>query len=164
MTYSRSIFLSVVTAVISAQITSAFTATTSSFRTSVGIVHHKKSTLFNGFDDFTQETPENTKERIQEIVDNNPVVVFMKGSKLFPQCGFSNTACQILQSFDLDFHSVDVLADEAIRTGVKDFSEWPTIPQLYVCGEFIGGSDIMIEMYQSGELGEMIEKAKADMV
>jgi len=154
---------------IAAQITSAFTATTSSRICSVGVAHHKKSTtsttsLFSGFDDFTQETPENTKERIQEIVDNNPVVVFMKGSKLFPQCGFSNTACQILQSFDLDFHSVDVLADEAIRTGVKDFSEWPTIPQLYVCGEFIGGSDIMIEMYQSGELGEMIEKAKADMV
>jgi len=69
-----------------------------------------------------------------------------------------------LQSYDIDFHSVDVLSDQAIREGVKDFSMWPTIPQLYVCGEFIGGSDIMIEMYQNGELGEMIEKAKADMV
>lgn len=84
------------------------------------------------FDDFTQETPEDTKERIQELVDNNPVLLFMKGSKLFPQCGFSNTACQILQSYDIDFHSVDVLSDEAIRQGVKDFSMWPTIPQLYV--------------------------------
>eukprot|EP00536_Pseudo-nitzschia_multiseries_P000876 jgi/Psemu1/294200/fgenesh1_pm.11_\ len=116
------------------------------------------------FEDFGQETAEDTQERIQELVDNHPVLLFMKGSKLFPQCGFSNTACQILQSFDIDFHSVDVLSDEAIRSGVKDFSQWPTIPQLYVCGEFIGGSDIMIEMYQNGELGEMIEKAKADMI
>ena len=105
-----------------------------------------------------------TQERIQGLVDDNPVLLFMKGSKLFPQCGFSNTATQILNSYNIDFESVDVLADEEIRQGVKTFSQWPTIPQLYVCGEFIGGSDIMIEMYQSGELGEMIEKAKADMI
>ena len=105
-----------------------------------------------------------TQDKIQALVDDNPVLLFMKGSKLFPQCGFSNSACQILQSYNIDFHSVDVLADEEIRQGVKVFSQWPTIPQLYVCGEFIGGSDIMIEMFQSGELGEMIEKAKADMV
>ncbi len=104
-----------------------------------------------------------TQAKIQSLVDNNPVLLFMKGSKLFPQCGFSNTACQILQSYNIDFESVDVLADEEIRQGVKVFSQWPTIPQLYVCGEFIGGSDIMIEMYQSGELGEMIEVAKAEM-
>lgn len=91
-----------------------------------------------------------TQERIQSLVDDNPVLLFMKGSKLFPQCGFSNTACQILQSYNIDFESVDVLADEDIRQGVKIFSQWPTIPQLYVCGEFVGGSDIMIEMYQSG--------------
>lgn len=115
-------------------------------------------------DDFIQETSETTNERIQEMVDNHPVLLFMKGSKLFPQCGFSNTAVQILQSYDIDFHSIDVLSDEAIRSGVKDFSQWPTIPQLYVAGEFIGGSDIMIELYQTGELGEMIEKAKADMM
>eukprot|EP00565_Helicotheca_tamesis_P009079 CAMPEP_0185728314 /NCGR_PEP_ID=MMETSP1171-20130828/3698_1 /TAXON_ID=374046 /ORGANISM="Helicotheca tamensis, Strain CCMP826" /LENGTH=168 /DNA_ID=CAMNT_0028397005 /DNA_START=51 /DNA_END=557 /DNA_ORIENTATION=+ len=113
---------------------------------------------------FFQETPEATQERIQTLVDEYPVLLFMKGSKIFPQCGFSNTAVQILQTFNIEFHSVDVLADEAIRSGVKDFSQWPTIPQLYVAGEFIGGSDIMIEMYQSGELGEMIEKAKADMM
>jgi len=88
----------------------------------------------------------------------------MKGSKLFPQCGFSNTAVQILNSYGIPFETVDVLADESIRSGVKEFSQWPTIPQLYVAGEFIGGSDIMIEMYQNGELGEMIEKAKADMM
>jgi len=105
-----------------------------------------------------------SQDRIQKLVDDNPVLLFMKGSKLFPQCGFSNTATQILNSYNIDFETVDVLADEDIRQGVKVFSQWPTIPQLYVCGEFIGGSDIMIEMYQSGELGEMIEKAKADMI
>ena len=105
-----------------------------------------------------------TKERIQSLVTKHPVLLFMKGSKLFPQCGFSNTATQILNSFNIDFHTVDVLSDEKIRQGIKEYSNWPTIPQLYVAGEFLGGSDIMIEMYQSGELGEMIEKAKADMV
>lgn len=115
-------------------------------------------------DDFLQETPEVAQQRIKDLVDENPVLLFMKGTQLFPQCGFSSTAVQILNTFGLEFRSVDVLSDEAIRQGVKDFSQWPTIPQLYVCGEFIGGSDIMIEMYQNGELGEMIEKAKADMV
>jgi monothiol glutaredoxin len=105
-----------------------------------------------------------TQVRIAAMVEEYPVVLFMKGNKLFPQCGFSNTATQILGSFGIEFHTVDVLADENIRQGIKIFSEWPTIPQLYVAGEFIGGTDIMIEMYQSGELGEMIEKAKADMV
>jgi monothiol glutaredoxin len=115
-------------------------------------------------EDFVQETPDMTQERIGALVENHPVLLFMKGSKLFPQCGFSNTAVQILNSFNIDFHTVDVLSDSAIRSGVKDFSQWPTIPQLYVAGEFIGGSDIMIEMYQNGELGEMIEKTKADMM
>jgi monothiol glutaredoxin len=124
----------------------------------------QKTHLSMSDDDFIQETSEMTQERIQELVDNHSVLLFMKGSKLFPQCGFSNTACQILQAYDIDFHTVDVLSDEAVRTGVKDFSQWPTIPQLYVAGEFIGGSDIMIELYQNGELGEMIEKARADMI
>eukprot|EP00558_Chaetoceros_sp_UNC1202_P002957 CAMPEP_0197234472 /NCGR_PEP_ID=MMETSP1429-20130617/2216_1 /TAXON_ID=49237 /ORGANISM="Chaetoceros sp., Strain UNC1202" /LENGTH=150 /DNA_ID=CAMNT_0042692891 /DNA_START=99 /DNA_END=551 /DNA_ORIENTATION=- len=115
-------------------------------------------------EEFVQETSEQTKARIQGLVDENAVVLFMKGSKIFPQCGFSSTAVQILNTFNIDFQSVDVLADESVRTGVKQFSDWPTIPQLYVAGEFIGGSDIMIEMYQSGELGEMIEKSRADMM
>jgi monothiol glutaredoxin len=115
-------------------------------------------------DDFTQETPDVIKERINDLITEHPVVLFMKGSKLFPQCGFSNTAIQVLNSYNIPFHTVDVLSDQNIRTGIKEFSQWPTIPQLYVCGEFIGGSDIMIEMYQSGELGEMIEKAKAEMI
>ena len=113
-------------------------------------------------DDFLHETRDNVHERIQELVDSHPLLLFMKGSKLFPQCGFSNTAVQILQAYDVDFHTVDVLSDDAIRQGVKEFSQWPTIPQLYVAGDFIGGSDIMIELYQTGELGEMIEKARAD--
>eukprot|EP00548_Thalassiothrix_antarctica_P008945 CAMPEP_0194135278 /NCGR_PEP_ID=MMETSP0152-20130528/5384_1 /TAXON_ID=1049557 /ORGANISM="Thalassiothrix antarctica, Strain L6-D1" /LENGTH=120 /DNA_ID=CAMNT_0038831451 /DNA_START=221 /DNA_END=583 /DNA_ORIENTATION=- len=115
-------------------------------------------------DDFLQENPADTKERIEALIENHPVLLFMKGNQLFPQCGFSNTAVQILNTCQLDYHSIDVLADSAIRDGVKDFSQWPTIPQLYVAGEFIGGCDIMIEMYQSGELGELIEKAKADMI
>jgi monothiol glutaredoxin len=120
------------------------------------------SSVTAGSRSYMSEEP--TQERIQSLVDDHPVLLFMKGSKLFPQCGFSNTAVQILQSYDIQFHTVDVLADESIRSGVKEFSQWPTIPQLYVAGEFIGGSDIMIEMYQNGELGETIEKAKADMM
>ena len=97
------------------------------------------STALQMSDEFLQESPTDTQERIQALVDNHPVLLFMKGSKIFPQCGFSNTATQILESFKIDFHTVDVLSDEAIRSGVKDFSQWPTIPQLYVCGEFVGG-------------------------
>lgn len=115
-------------------------------------------------DAFVPETEAATQERIKGLVEDHPVLLFMKGSKIFPQCGFSNTAVQILNAYNIEFHTVDVLADESIRSGVKTFSQWPTIPQLYVAGEFIGGSDIMIEMYQNGELGEMIEKAKADMM
>lgn len=112
---------------------------------------------------FEQETPEKTKTRIDEMIKANPVMLFMKGNKMFPQCGFSNTAVQILSTYNIDFETCDVLADEAIRSGIKDYSSWPTIPQLYVAGEFIGGCDIMIEEYQNGNLGETIEKAKADM-
>lgn len=129
-----------------------------------GMTKASSSLTLNMADEYIQESPEQTRERIQQLVDKNPVLLFMKGSKLFPQCGFSNTAVQILNAFGIPFETVDVLADENIRQGVKEFSQWPTIPQLYVAGEFIGGSDIMIEMYQSGELGEMIEKAKADMM
>ena len=85
----------------------------------------------------------------------------MKGNKLSPQCGFSNTACRILDSINIPYETVNVLDDDHIRNGVKVFSSWPTIPQLYVGGEFLGGADIMIEMYQSGELAEVIKVAKA---
>ena len=82
------------------------------------------TTALSMSDDFIQETPEMTKERIEALIENHPVLLFMKGSKLFPQCGFSNTATQILTSYDIDFHTVDVLSDEAIRQGIKDFSQW----------------------------------------
>lgn len=88
--------------------------------------------------------------------ENNTLLVIFRYSSL----DFLSSS----QAYDIDFHTIDVLSDQAVREGVKDFSQWPTIPQLYVAGEFIGGSDIMIELYQTGELGEMIEKAKADMM
>jgi monothiol glutaredoxin len=101
-------------------------------------------------------------ERIRQQVTSNPVVLYMKGSPAFPQCGFSGAAVQMLKACGVDrFYSVDVLADPEIRQGIKDYANWPTIPQLYVNGEFVGGSDIMREMYQSGELQKMLEPAKA---
>ena len=159
----RSLMSIVAVLALTCQVSNAFAPIMSSNMVATS-ARTSSAPLFMSDDDFIQETPEMTKERIQALVDNHSVLLFMKGSKLFPQCGFSNTAVQILQAYDIDFHTVDVLSDEAIRSGVKDFSQWPTIPQLYVAGEFIGGSDIMIELYQTGELGEMIEKARADMI
>jgi monothiol glutaredoxin len=95
-------------------------------------------------------------ERIDGIVKNNDVVLFMKGTPLFPQCGFSSKAIAILDHLGVTYESVDVLQDMEIRAGIKDYSDWPTIPQLYVKGEFLGGSDIMMEMYEAGELQEMV--------
>ena len=94
--------------------------------------------------------------RIDALVKANPVLLFMKGSPLFPQCGFSSRAVAILNHLDVPFESVDVLQDQGIRQGIKAYSDWPTIPQLYVNGEFVGGSDIMMEMYESGELAELL--------
>ena len=94
--------------------------------------------------------------RIGEIVKSNDVVLFMKGTPLFPQCGFSSRAVTILEHLNVPFESVDVLQDPEIRAGIKDYSEWPTIPQLYVKGEFVGGSDIMMEMFKSGELQQLV--------
>ena len=102
-----------------------------------------------------------TKQRIDDLVATSPVFVFMKGNKLMPQCGFSNNVVQILHSLGVAFETFDVLSDGEIRQGIKEYSEWPTIPQVYVNGEFIGGSDILIEMYNSGELREKIEEALA---
>lgn len=101
---------------------------------------------------------EDTNARIRKLVDDNNVVLFMKGTPLFPQCGFSNRAISILTHLGVDFESVDVLQDQEVRQGIKAFSDWPTIPQLYVKGEFIGGSDIMMEMYESGELSQLLEE------
>ncbi|MEO5809674.1 MAG: Grx4 family monothiol glutaredoxin [Sphingomicrobium sp.] len=96
------------------------------------------------------------KQRIDALVQGNEVVLFMKGSPLFPQCGFSSRAIAILDHLGVPYETVDVLADQDIRGGIKDYSDWPTIPQLYVKGEFVGGSDIMMEMFESGELKQLV--------
>ena len=95
--------------------------------------------------------------RIADLVKSNDVMLFMKGTPLFPQCGFSSRAVAILEKLGATFETVDVLADPEIRQGVKAYSDWPTVPQLYVHGEFVGGSDIMMEMFESGELQELIK-------
>jgi monothiol glutaredoxin len=105
-------------------------------------------------------TPE-LQEQIQSIVSQDKIVVFMKGSKLMPQCGFSNNVVQILNSLGVPYSTFDVLEDQNVRQGIKEFSNWPTIPQVYVNGEFLGGSDILIELYQNGELQQMVEVALA---
>ena len=100
----------------------------------------------------------NVQDRIKQTVTGNRVVLYMKGSPQMPQCGFSATAVQILKACGVDdITSVDVLADAEVRQCIKEFAQWPTIPQLYVKGEFVGGSDIMREMYQSGELKKLLE-------
>ena len=99
-------------------------------------------------------------DEIQQIVTKNRIVLFMKGTKSAPQCGFSATVVQILNNFKVDYLDIDVLKDQQIRQGIKDFSDWPTIPQLYIDGEFIGGCDIVREVYQNGQLAELLEKNK----
>jgi monothiol glutaredoxin len=99
-----------------------------------------------------------TMTRIAQIVSTNDVTLFMKGTALFPQCGFSSKAVAILDHLGVTYETVDVLQDPEVRQGIKAFSDWPTIPQLYVKGEFIGGSDIMMEMYEAGELAELMEE------
>ena len=102
-----------------------------------------------------------TRDRIENLINSSPIMVFMKGTKLMPQCGFSNNVVQILNSLGMKFDTFDVLSDMEIRQGIKDYSNWPTIPQVYVKGEFLGGSDILIEMYNSGQLLEKLEIALA---
>jgi monothiol glutaredoxin len=101
-----------------------------------------------------------TQAVIKEQVTSNPVVLYMKGTPKFPQCGFSNLATQILKACEVNYLAVDVLADQNIREGIKSYANWPTIPQLYVNGEFVGGSDIMRAMYESGELQTLLNAAK----
>ena len=101
-----------------------------------------------------------TNNRISEIVMGHDVVLFMKGTPLFPQCGFSSKAIAILDHLGIEYASVDVLQDADVRQGIKAYSEWPTIPQLYVKGEFVGGSDIMMEMYEAGELHDLMQNAE----
>jgi monothiol glutaredoxin len=99
-----------------------------------------------------------SNSRISDLVTSNDVVLFMKGTPLFPQCGFSSRAISILEHCGVAYESVDVLQDMEIRQGIKSFSDWPTIPQLYVKGEFVGGSDIMMEMFEAGELQQLLDQ------
>lgn len=101
----------------------------------------------------------NIQDFIKDLVESKHVMLFMKGNKFFPQCGFSARAIQLLKGSGADFDTFDVLSDPEVRQGIKDFANWPTIPQLYVGGEFVGGSDIMMELYQSGELAQMVTPA-----
>lgn len=99
---------------------------------------------------------DDSQTRIAEIVKGSDVVLFMKGTPLFPQCGFSSRAIAILDHLGAEYTTVDVLQDQGVRQGIKQYSDWPTIPQLYVKGEFVGGSDIMMEMYEAGELSQLL--------
>ncbi|WP_380874643.1 glutaredoxin [Sphingomonas sp. DBB INV C78] len=101
---------------------------------------------------------DDVQARIADAVNSADVLLFMKGTPLFPQCGFSSRAIAILDHLGVEYATVDVLQDQGIRQGIKQFSDWPTIPQLYVKGEFVGGSDIMMEMYEAGELTELLDQ------
>jgi monothiol glutaredoxin len=105
-------------------------------------------------------TPE-LQARLDSMVNQNKILVFMKGNKLMPQCGFSNNVVQILNTLGVPYETVDVLSDNEIRQGIKEYSNWPTIPQVYINGEFVGGSDVLIELYQQGELQQLVEVALA---
>ena len=101
---------------------------------------------------------ENVKQRIQTEIESNNVVLFMKGTPVFPQCGFSSMVSQVLNHMSVEFKGIDVLTETSLRDGIKIFSDWPTVPQLYVKGEFVGGCDIIREMYESGELKQLFDE------
>ena len=109
------------------------------------------------------QTPNAVFERIQQDLSDNSVVLFMKGTPIFPQCGFSAAVIQILGDLGVKFKGIDVLIDPSLREGVKTFSDWPTIPQLYVKGEFVGGCDIVREMYQTGELSQLLKSKGVEL-
>jgi monothiol glutaredoxin len=114
--------------------------------------------LVNGFREEETQMTDPVHAKIQADINDNPVVLYMKGTPVFPQCGFSARVVQILSHVGVPFKGVNVLEDMAVREGIKSFSNWPTIPQLYVKGEFIGGCDIVTEMFQSGELASLLEE------
>lgn len=99
------------------------------------------------------------QDQLKEVIEGNEVVLFMKGTPDFPQCGFSSRTASILQALDVRFASVDVLSNDVVREGIKEYSQWPTIPQLYVRGQFVGGCDIVSEMYENGELRKLLDDA-----
>ncbi len=122
--------------------------------------HSSLLTVESNIGNINTMTPE-LKDKIDSLVQENKILVFMKGNKLMPQCGFSNNVVQILNTLGVPFETVDVLSDPEIRQGIKEYSSWPTIPQVYLNGEFLGGSDILIELYQKGELQQKVEVALA---
>ncbi len=97
------------------------------------------------------------QQQLKQVIEENEIILFMKGTPEFPQCGFSGRTAQILEACDVKYASVNVLADDTVREGIKKYSSWPTVPQLYVRGEFIGGCDIMMEMYENGELEKLLK-------
>ena len=101
------------------------------------------------------------QEQLKQVIEDNEIILFMKGSPDFPQCGFSGRTAQILHACGVNFASVDVLADNAVREGIKEYSNWPTVPQLYVRGEFVGGCDILTELYENGELEKILKPEQA---
>lgn len=102
---------------------------------------------------------EQLKKRIEDLLGSHKIVLFMKGTKSFPQCGFSATVVEVLKRLDADFHGVNILQDPELRQGMKDYASWPTFPQLYVDGRFVGGCDIVRDMFQSGELAPIVDRA-----
>eukprot|EP00741_Cyanophora_paradoxa_P008133 tig00001264_g7870.t1 len=138
----------------------AFTASRSQF---VGAAVARRSApakafAFRPVEIKAEITPELEKQ-IEDLVKNNKVVLFMKGNRLMPQCGFSNTVVQILERCNVPYETCDILADPDMRQGMKEYSSWPTFPQVYIDGEFVGGCDIMLDLFQSGELQSMLEVA-----
>ncbi|KAL4609929.1 hypothetical protein ACB092_08G016000 [Castanea dentata] len=132
-----------------------FTSSSSSSRT---ILNGSSSTRLASIRCFSALTPE-LKTTLDKVVTSHKVVLFMKGTKDFPQCGFSNTVVQILRSFNVPFETINILENEILRQGLKQYSNWPTFPQLYIEGEFFGGCDITVEAYKNGQLQEILEKA-----
>jgi len=114
--------------------------------------------IVNGFREEETQMTDPVHAKIQADINDNPVVLYMKGTPVFPQCGFSARVVQILSHVGVPFKGVNVLEDMAVREGIKSFSNWPTIPQLYIKGEFVGGCDIVTEMFQSGELASLLEE------
>lgn len=130
----------------------------------ISLQHRSKSGRnFGSFPCFSALSPE-LKTTIDKVVTSEKVVLFMKGSKDFPQCGFSHTVVQILKSLNVHFETINILENELLRQGLKEYSGWPTFPQLYIDGEFFGGCDITVEAYKSGELQEVLEKAMCSWV
>jgi len=103
------------------------------------------------------------EKKISELVNKHDIIIFMKGSREQPQCGFSNTVIQIMNNLSIHYHTVNVLEDIQMRQGIKEYSNWPTIPQVYIKGQFVGGTDILVEQYQNKQLHEMVEMIKGSL-